>query len=92
MVSGRERATFPESHQMKTMRMPFPSIPAPSAETPQQHSVRFARERTLIEEARREFRQGLVVDDAEFDAWLDTFDSDENVPPPQPKPGRAPGF
>ena len=48
-------------------------------------AARLDHERKLIEEARAETRQGLYIDAAEFEAWLDTYGSDEDLPPPQPK-------
>jgi hypothetical protein len=39
----------------------------------------------LLEEARREFRDGLILDENEVDAWLDNLDSDEHHLPPEPQ-------
>jgi len=39
----------------------------------------------LLEEARREFRDGLILDENEVDAWLDSLDSDEYRRPPEPQ-------
>jgi hypothetical protein len=37
----------------------------------------------LLEEARREFRVGLILDENEVDAWLDSLGSDEYRRPPE---------
>ncbi len=54
-------------------------------ETSPQNEACIAREHALIEEARSEIRQGQIIDETEFDAWLDTLDSDEAVPAPRPR-------
>jgi hypothetical protein len=48
-----------------------------SHETPTQRKERLVHERMLLEEARREFRDGLILDENEVDAWLDSLDCDE---------------
>jgi len=45
----------------------------------------------LLEEARREFRDGLILDENEVDAWLDSLDSDEYRRTPEPQYGHKHG-
>ena len=54
-----------------------------SYETPTQREERLAHERTLLEEARREFRDGQILDENEVEAWLDSLDCDEYRRPPE---------
>ena len=56
----------------------------PHRESPVQRETRLARERKLLDEARDEFRNGVVLDEGEVEAWLDSLDSDEDHPLPQP--------
>jgi hypothetical protein len=56
-----------------------------SHEPPTQRKERLVHERMLLEEARREFRDGLILDKNEVDAWLDGLDSDEHHLPPEPQ-------
>lgn len=62
-----------------------------SHETPTQRKERLVHERMLLEEARREFRDGLILDENEVDAWLDSLDSDEYRRPPEPQYGQKHG-
>ena len=55
-----------------------------SNETEMQKAERLKRECELLNEARAEFAAGQVIDEQEFDHWLDKIDSDEDVPPPKP--------
>ena len=48
----------------------------PHRESSAQRETRLARERKLLDEARDEFRNGLVLDEGEVEAWLDSLDSD----------------
>lgn len=43
-------------------------------------NARLIRERALIEEARAEVRDGLTMDPAEVETWLDGLDSDDDMP------------
>jgi hypothetical protein len=53
-------------------------------EPPTQRKERLFHERMLLEEARREFRDGLILDENEVDAWMDSLDSDEHHLPTEP--------
>jgi len=52
---------------------------------PTQRKERLVHEPMLLEEARREFRDGLILDENEVGAWLDSLDSDEHHLPPEPQ-------
>ena len=47
--------------------------------------VRVRREAERIAQAKAEYAAGLVIEDEDFEAWLDALDIDENAPPPQPR-------
>ena len=53
---------------------------------------RLARERARLEEARAEFRNGLTMDEADVEAWLDGLDSDEDRPLPEVRQARPFGY
>jgi len=71
---------------MTMSRMAAPSAPVGPVESLAQRDARLAFERQLIEEARLQALQGQVLDADEFDAWLDTFDGTDDVPPPPVHP------
>ncbi len=54
-----------------------------------EREARLARERALLEEARAEFRDGLSMDEAEVEAWLDGLDSNEELPLPAVRHART---
>ena len=56
--------------------------PHPSAETPDQRTKRLEREREMIEEARRDIREGRFIADEDVDAWLERFVRGEPLPIP----------
>lgn len=62
---------------MTILRMPKPSS---ESETTNERAARLVRERALIEEARTELSEGQLLNDAEFEAWLNKLDSDESSP------------
>lgn len=43
---------------------------------------RLTKEAAMIAEARAELEAGLYVDSAEMDAWMDSLDTDHELPPP----------
>lgn len=62
---------------MTILRMPKPSS---ESETTNERAARLVRERVLIEEARTELSEGQLLNDAEFEAWLNKLDIDEPSP------------
>jgi hypothetical protein len=51
-------------------------------ETEAEKRLRFAREASMIAEARSELDAGLYVDNAEVDAWIDSVGTDHELPVP----------
>ncbi|MFL5315635.1 MAG: hypothetical protein ACJ8A0_11240 [Microvirga sp.] len=58
-----------------------------SGENPEERTKRIEREREMIEEARRDIREGRYIRDEEVDDWLDRLVSDEPLPIPGDRPG-----
>jgi hypothetical protein len=56
--------------------------PSP-VETPDARASRLERERGMIEEARRDIREGRYIPDEEVDEWLDRLVGDEPLPIPE---------
>lgn len=54
----------------------------PRPETETERKRRLAWEAEKIAEARAELEAGLYVDAAEMDAWIDSLDTDHELPPP----------
>lgn len=62
---------------MTILQMPKPSS---ESETTNERAARLVRERVLIDEARTELSEGQLLNDAEFEAWLNKLDRDEPAP------------
>jgi hypothetical protein len=61
--------------------------PGRSGENPEERTKRLEREREMIEEARRDIREGRYIPDEEVDDWLDRLVGDEPLPIPGDRPG-----
>jgi len=64
--------------------MTGPAPLAEQAETEADRQRRIAREAAMLAEARASARAGLVVEEAEVDAWIDSIGTDHELPPPYP--------
>ena len=64
--------------------MTGPAPLAEQAETETDRQRRIAREAAMLAEARASARAGLVVEEAEVDAWIDSIGTDHELPPPYP--------
>jgi predicted transcriptional regulator len=53
-----------------------------SVETEAEKQRRLAREAEMIAEARAQLEAGFYVDAADVDAWIDSLDTDHELPPP----------
>jgi predicted transcriptional regulator len=58
------------------------SAHTPRPETADEQKRRLAWEAEKIAEARAELDAGLYVDSAEMDAWMNSLDTDHELPPP----------
>ena len=67
-----------------------PEESRPSAEAPDAREGRLRRERDLIEEARRDIREGRYIPDEQADEWLDRLLGDEPLPVPE-RPSKGSG-
>jgi predicted transcriptional regulator len=56
--------------------------PPTSSETEAESQRRFAWEAAMIAEADAEIEAGLYIDADEIDAWIDSIDTDHELPPP----------
>jgi predicted transcriptional regulator len=74
-MDDRSRAVTVKSE----LRRKEPSRPL---ETPDAKAQRLERERAMIEEGRRDIREGRYIPDHEVDAWLDRLVNDEPLPIP----------
>jgi hypothetical protein len=69
--------------------MPTPGIvtdadfPAPRKETAKEREQRIAREAEMIAEARASVAAGRVVSLEAVSAWVDSWDTDHELPPPR---------
>jgi hypothetical protein len=69
----------------KPNRLPGDSEPTARFESTAAKRRRLAHEAGLLAEARAEIAVGLIVDSAEVDAWIDSIDTDRELPPPYPR-------
>jgi hypothetical protein len=53
-----------------------------SVETEAEKQRRLAREAEMIAEARAQLEAGFYIDAADVDAWIDSLDTDHELPPP----------
>ena len=63
------------------MDTPMPHNEPETAETREQ---RLAREEKLIEEARASAAAGKLISVEAVQAWVDSWDTDNELPPPEP--------
>lgn len=54
-------------------------------ETEDERAARLAREATLIAEADADVAAGRVVDFAEVEAWIESWDKPDELPRPRPR-------
>ena len=68
---------------MDTAPLPAGSAPAACPETEADRQRRIAREAAMIAEARASAAAGRVVSSEEVDAWIDSLDTDHELPAPR---------
>ena len=62
---------------------PNNSVDAPRLETEPEQQRRLAWEAEMIAKARASAAAGCVVSSEEVDAWIDSLDTDHELPPPR---------
>jgi predicted transcriptional regulator len=68
---------------MDTAPLPAGSASAARPETEADRQRRIAREAEMIAEARASAAAGRVVSSEEVDAWIDSLDTDHELPAPR---------
>ena len=70
---------------MDSPRHPDDTAQADRPETTAERRDRLTREAEMIAEALASAQAGLVVDEAEVDAWIDSLGTEHELPVPYPR-------
>ncbi len=68
---------------MDTTQVPGDSTQTARSETESEKQRRLAREAAMIAEARASVAAGRVVSSEEVDAWIDSLDTEQELPAPR---------
>ncbi|HSU04957.1 MAG TPA: hypothetical protein VLI93_05240 [Acetobacteraceae bacterium] len=72
-------------HYLSTMSATHPRPQIPPAETDEQRHSRLAEEERLLDEAEAEAAAGLLIPQADANAWINSLGTANPLPMPQPR-------